>query len=264
MRRRVLLGFWQVSVGVLLAAGAQAQTKPASAPAAVPAPLTAATFAGRYEGSAVTPNGVETFVAEFKLEKGVITGTITTATTVVNVTGGSVAGDKFSLTIEIGGEPGTIAGAVKDGKYEGQWASGAESGAFTMKKVADASAAPAVAPAAPAPAAPKPAVPASPSVAGADPLTGDWDAVIDAGGNQMPFVLSLKLDGQKVTGQLSSDMGTIPFEGTWVNGTLNFAFSGPNGMPIAMAATVVEGKLAGTFSIADGQMTGGWAAAKRK
>jgi hypothetical protein len=35
-------------------------------------------------------------------------------------------------------------------------------------------------------------------------------------------------------------------------------------MMISMTGTFVEGKLAGTFSIADGQMTGGWAAARRK
>ncbi len=267
MRR--LPGVILLSMGMLLAGHAQAQTKLAQSPGPGQAKPGPASFAGRYEGSAVTPDGVEAFVADFKVENGLITGTITTPSTTVTVTGGTVTADTFALSIDLDGDAGSITGTIKDGQFNGQWVFGSDGGSFMMKR-ADAPA-PAKAGAAPAAAPAPPAVPGSKTVApppaaapGADPISGDWDAVIDMAGNQMPFVLSMKLDGQKVAGQLGSEMGTYPFEGTWVNGTLNITFTSPNGMAISMAATIVDGKLAGTFSMADGQFTGGWAAAKRK
>ncbi len=265
MRRRQLKGIVLLSMGILLAARAQAQTKPAPSPA--PAKAAPATFGGRYEGTAVTPNGTEAFGAEFKVENGLITGSITTPSASVTVTGGTVTADTFVFSIELDGDDGAITGTIKDGQFTGEWVIGSMGGSFTMKKAeaaAPAAAAPTATPAPPAAPAPTPA-PSQPVVPpAADPISGDWDAVIDVGGNQMPFVISIKLDGQKVAGQLGSEMGTFPFEGTWVNGALNFAFNGPSGGAVSMAATIVDGKLAGTFSMADGQFTGGWAAAKRK
>ena len=261
MRHRVLFGVFLLLGGMLAAGAVQAQTSPPQN-AAPAASLTLASLAGRYEGSAVTPEGAQTFVADLKVENDVITGVITTQHSVVTITRGSVAGDKFTLTIDMDGAPGSMSGAVKDGRFEGQWTVGEDSGTFTMKKVAASAGSPGAAGPAAA-TAQKPGGAAAP--AGADPLTGDWDAVMDVGGNQFPFVLSIKLDGQKATGQMSSERGAVPFEGTWTDGTLRLSFvGGPNGIVISMTATFVEGKLAGTFSIGDGQMTGGWAAAKRK
>jgi hypothetical protein len=247
MRFRVRFAFVLLVAGLLEAGVAVAQTQPQQTPALAPAPLTLASLAGKYEGSTVSPDGLETFVADLKAGNGIITGVITTTRRVITVTGGTVSGDHVSLSIDLEGTPGSIAAAVKEGRFEGEWVIGANRGTFTMKKAATTT--PAAAPATP----------------GGDPLTGDWDAVLDMGGNQMPFSLSLKLDGQKVTGQAgSAERGTTALEGTWANGTLDFAFTTSGGMRISMSATFTEGKLAGTLKIADGEMTGGWAAAKRK
>jgi hypothetical protein len=252
-----------VLVTLVAAASSQAQTQPAAQPAQAAAPSTPADVAGRYAGTFVAPDGPLPITAELKVESGVITGSIQAPTRAMSITGGGVTGEKFSLTIQMGGAAGSIAGSFKDGKFDGRWSQGVQGGAFTLARLGPGGAAAPGTAGAAAEAAKPPAAPA-PDSAATDPLTGDWDAILDAGGNQMPFLLSIKLDGEKVTGQLASDMGTAPFEGTWTSGALSFAFSGPNGMAVSMSATIVDGKLAGTFSIADGQMTGGWAAAKRK
>jgi len=91
---------------------------------------------------------------------------------------------------------------------------------------------------------------------------GDWEAVADANGQPFPFFLTLKVDGEKVTGGSSSQLGegTIK-EGSWKDGKLTFQIEGTNGT-IAMSATVVEGKLSGEFDYA-GQLSGKWVAVRK-
>ena len=94
-------------------------------------------------------------------------------------------------------------------------------------------------------------------------LTGEWEAVADANGQPFPFTLTLKIDGEKVTGGSSSQLGeSVISSGTWKDGQLNFTMEGQNGA-ITMNATVVEGKLSGQFDYA-GQLQGKWVAVKKK
>lgn len=92
--------------------------------------------------------------------------------------------------------------------------------------------------------------------------SGDWEAVADANGQPFPFFLTLKVEGEKVTGGSSSQLGegTIK-EGSWKDGKLTFQIEGTNGT-IAMSATVVEGKLSGEFDYA-GQLSGKWVAVRK-
>jgi hypothetical protein len=243
MRYRMVLGVIVLAAGLGRAGLAVAQGEPQQKLGPASAPLALGSLAGRFEGSTVSPDGPETFVADLKVADSVITGVITTSRRVSTVTGGTVSGDRYNLAIALDGTAGSITGALKDGTFTGQWTIAENSGTFTMKRTAATAAA----------------------AAGGDPLTGDWDAVLDMGGNQMPFWLSLKLDGQKVTGQVgSAERGTTALEGTWVNGTLEFAFTMRDGMSISMSATFTDGRLAGTMKMGDGQVIGGWAAARRK
>jgi hypothetical protein len=247
MRYRNLLAVVVFVTGLAAAGTALAQTMPQQKPEPASPSPTLASLAGRYEGSTVSPDGPETFVADLKVADGAISGVITTTRRVITVTGGTVAGDRYIMAINLEGTPGSITGGLKDGTFTGQWTIGENNGTFTMKKAAATSAT------------------AGPAAAGANSLNGDWDAVLDMGGNQMPFWLSLKLDGQKVTGQVgSAERGTTALEGTWANGTLDFAFTMADGMRISMSATFSDGKLAGTMKLGDGQTAGGWAAARRR
>ncbi len=97
----------------------------------------------------------------------------------------------------------------------------------------------------------------------ADVISGEWEAVADAGGQAIPFVLTLKLEGEKVTGSSNSQLGTANITtGTWKDGKLSFVLEGGSGQ-IVMAATMVDGKLAGDFDFA-GQTSGKWVAQKKK
>jgi len=86
--------------------------------------------------------------------------------------------------------------------------------------------------------------------------------VADANGQAFPFLLTLKIDGEKVSGNSSSQLGEATVkEGTWKDGKLVFSLEGSNGT-IALSATVVEGKLSGEFDYS-GQLQGKWVAVKK-
>ena len=96
-----------------------------------------------------------------------------------------------------------------------------------------------------------------------DEISGDWDGVADAQGQPFPFTLSLKLDGEKVTGSSTSQLGTASIStGSWKDGKLAFVLEGGSGQ-IAMAATMIDGKLSGDYDFA-GQSSGKWVAIKKK
>ena len=109
-----------------------------------------------------------------------------------------------------------------------------------------------------------PAVAATPAVATAPAfnLNGQWEAVADANGQPVPFLLTLKVEGETVTGQSTSNLGeALVKDGLWKDGKLSFVLAAPSG-DIAMAATVVEGKLTGEFDFS-GQLQGKWVAVKK-
>jgi hypothetical protein len=93
-------------------------------------------------------------------------------------------------------------------------------------------------------------------------LNGQWDAVADANGQPFPFLLTLKVEGENVTGSSSSQLGDAQVKsGSWKDGKLVFQLESPNGI-ISLSATVTEGKLSGEFDYA-GQMQGRWVAVKK-
>ena len=110
---------------------------------------------------------------------------------------------------------------------------------------------------------PVPAVPAVPATPDAKFVpNGQWEAVADANGQPFPFLLVLKVEGETVTGNSSSQLGDAPLkDGSWKDGKLSFVIEGSNGN-ISMVATVVDGKLSGEFDYA-GQLQGKWVAVRK-
>jgi len=93
-------------------------------------------------------------------------------------------------------------------------------------------------------------------------LNGQWDGIADAQGQPFPFLLTLKVDGETVTGSSSSQLGeSLVKDGSWKDGKLMFSLEGQNGV-ISMSATVIEGKLSGEFDYS-GQLQGRWVAVKK-
>lgn len=200
------------------------------------------TFSGRYEGIAKSADGQQLQLAfELKSEGGKVSGSATTGQTTAKISEGTLADAKLTLKFE--GHPGVLTARVEGEKITGEWSDGSRKQTVELKKVVAATAA----------AAPAPAI----------NLSGEWEGLADANGEPFPFLLVLKIDGEKVTGSSSSQLGESAITGgTWKDGRLNFQLEGQSGT-IIMGATVVDGKLTGEFDFA-GQMQGKWVAVKKK
>ncbi len=205
--------------------------------------------AGTYEGTVKMPNGQEGKVSlELKSEGGKITGRAIHGPKAIEITEAKL--DKDMLTLHFDKDH-TFVAKVDGDKLVGEMSDGAQKIPIELKKVTPAIAAAPAAAAAPATAAPA-----------AVNLNGQWDAVADANGQPFPFLLTLKVEGDKVTGNSSSQLGeAVMKDGSWKDGKLSFQLEGQNGT-ISMSATVIEGKLSGEFDYA-GQLQGRWVAVKK-
>ncbi|HSE16134.1 MAG TPA: hypothetical protein VLB46_03730 [Pyrinomonadaceae bacterium] len=209
---------------------------------AQPAP---ADISGTYEGMVKRPGATaeEKVSLALKSEGGKITGRATHGTMTAEVMDGKLENGKLTLNF---GSDATFVAKVDGDKLVGDMMHGTEKVSIELKKVTPAAAA-AAAPAAPA---------------GAVSLNGQWDAVADANGQPFPFLLTLKIEGETVSGSSSSQLGEAQVKnGSWKDGRLSFQLEGSNGT-ISMSATVIEGKLSGEFDYS-GQLSGKWVAVKK-
>lgn len=208
----------------------------AQQPAPQPSPDT---LSGRYEGVAKSDGAESPVVLDIKREGAKISGNAKAGETVADITEGTFANG--SLTLKFG-SAATLTAKVEGDKITGDWITPNRKEMVELKKV----------------------VPGATSAAAAPVnLSGEWEAVADANGQTVPFALILKIEGEKVTGSSSSQLGeSVITSGTWKEGQLNFVLEGASGA-ITMNATVIEGKLSGLFDFA-GQVQGKWVAVKKK
>jgi hypothetical protein len=193
------------------------------------------------------PNAPEGKVSlELKSEGGKISGRAMHGPKTIEITEAKL--ENGTLTLRFDKDHGFV-GKIDGDKLVGEVNDGPQKFPLELKKVMPAAAAaPAAAPAAAAPA--------------ADNLNGQWDAIADANGQPFPFLLTLKVEGDKVTGSSSSQLGdSVVKDGSWKDGKLAFQLEGQNGT-ISMSATVIEGKLSGEFDYA-GQLQGKWVAQRK-
>jgi hypothetical protein len=204
---------------------------------------------GTYEGMVKRPGGNEEKVSlELKSDGGKITGRATHGQMSAEVTEGKL--ENGTLTLKFGADA-MFTGKIDGDKLVGEAVHGTEKVPLELKKVTPAAT---VNGATPADAAAPAAAPVN--------LNGQWDGVADANGQPFPFVLTLKIDGENVSGSSSSQLGEAMIKsGKWKDGRLSFDLEGQNGT-ISMSATIVEGKLSGEFDYS-GQLTGRWVAIKK-
>jgi len=200
---------------------------------------------GTYEGMVKIPNGPEQKLSlELKSEGTKVTGHAKHGDKTIAITDGKF--ENGTLTLVFDSKDHTFVGKVDGDTIKGEAGDGAQKIPLELKKVTPAAEA-------------TPAVAAAP--AGAMNLSGQWDAVADANGQPFPFLLTLKVDGETVTGSSSSQLGEAAVKGTWKDGKLVFQAEGQNGT-INMSATVIEGKLSGEYDYA-GQLQGKWVAVRK-
>lgn len=214
-----------------------AQQQPPPAAASQPGDKLSGAYVGRVKGQ------TEEVELTLKVEGPKLAGRVRVGDKTYEVTQGAVTEKTVSLVFKEGKLDGDVNGDMLTGYV---WV-GSEKKAIELKKV--------------------PAVPAVPTVPGTPETkfvpNGQWEAVADANGQPFPFLLTLKVEGETVTGNSSSQLGEAAVkEGSWKDGKLSFVLEGSNGN-ISMVATVVDGKLTGEFDYA-GQLQGKWVAVRKQ
>ena len=214
------------------------------------AQIAPADISGTYEGMVKRPGAPteEKISIELKSDAGKITGRAVHGDKTMTATDGKL--ENGTLTLNFGPDA-KFTGKLDGDKLVGEAVHGTNKMPMELKKVTAAAA--------------STTPPASPDVAagrGAVNLDGQWEAVADANGQPVPFTLTLKIDGENVTGGSSSQMGEATIKsGSWKDGRLTVELEGSGGI-VALSATVIEGKLSGEFDYA-GQLQGKWVAVKK-
>src|SRR6266700_1909076 len=188
---------------------------------------------GKYEGTAKGPNGDVILKLDLVDEFGKFSGQITSPRSVYKIAKGQMTDGVLTLEAEGNGSTGKLTLRQKDDKLAGDFSADGRTGPVELHRVVS------------------------------DDISGEWDAAADAQGQAFPFTLSLKVDGEKVTGSSSSQLGTSTISsGNWKDGKLALVLESGNGQ-IALMATLDNGKLVGDYDFA-GQFSGKWAAVKKK
>ena len=201
-------------------------------------------LSAKYEGTAKMTGVADSQITlELKNEAGKITGQLNNGTSAIQISEGSLQDGKLTLKLGEAAKDGVLTAKVDGDNLVGEWISGTQKKIVELKKAAVAAAATASTPA-------------------TVNLAGQWDAVADAQGQPFPFLLTLKIDGEKVSGSSSSQLGESNISsGTWKDGHLSFQLDGSNGT-VSMTAVIIDGKLSGEFDYA-GQLQGKWVAVKK-
>ena len=204
-------------------------------------------LSGTYEGMVKRPgaDAAEKVSIELKSEGGKITGRAVHGPKTVEITEAKF--ENGTLTLSFDKDHKYIA-KVDGDTLTGDLTDGTQKIPIVLKKVTAVAAAPSSTAAEPA--------------AAALNLNGVWDGVADAQGQPFPFTLTLKVDGEAVTGSSSSQLGEATIKsGSWKNGKLSFELEGQSGV-ITMSAVVIDGKLSGEFDFS-GQAQGKWVAVRK-
>ena len=190
-------------------------------------------FTGKYEGIAKDPNGEVPLKLELMVEAGKFSGRITTPREVHQIVRGAITDGTLSLELENKGSPARLTLKQKDDKLVGELTADGRKGVVEFHRVA------------------------------IDEISGDWDAAADAQGQPFPFTLSLKLDGEMVTGISSSQLGNSAISsGIWKDGKLAIMLDSPSGQ-VALVGTLQDGKLVGDYDYS-GLLQGKWVGVKKQ
>lgn len=97
-------------------------------------------------------------------------------------------------------------------------------------------------------------------------IAGKWNVSVETPGGNRDSALDLKVDGKKVTGTLTSEMGETPVTGEYVDGkltfTINFDGGGQQITLTFVGAPKADGSLAGSIDFQGTAMN--WTAVRVK
>jgi hypothetical protein len=199
---------------------------------------------GKWQVKAETPNGPLDLEFEFRQESGQIQGTASTVQGSVPFSAIKFEGTKLAMDLALGDSTYKLNATLQEGKLDGTWeqVGGAMKGTWT-----------AVRSAAPAP------VTASP----AGGVLGSWNTVAVTPNNDITATLELKQEGEKLTGVISSDMGSLPIQAaSFKDNKLQFDLE-LGGNTYRVSATLAGDKLDGGWAPAAGGEGGAWRATRK-
>src|SRR5262245_3455598 len=204
----------------------------ASVVSAQPQQTSLDSFAGSYKGTAKMASGEAEVTLEIKTADGKVSGRSASGNREYQITSGEIVGGKLALKLGTAPDTASLTLEHKGDVLTGEWVHGAQKGTVELKK--------------------------SDAVA-KDEISGEWDAVADAQGQAIPFILSLKLEGDKISGFSDSQLGHANIvSGTWKEGKFSIVLEGN----VALVATMIEGKLSGDYDY-NGQGSGRWVAVRK-
>lgn len=204
-------------------------------------------ISGKYEGVAKGAAAETRLILELTVDQSKLSGHLLTPEGHLPIKEGTFSNGKLSLKLGKNGTESTLTAILQGDTLNGEWAAGGQTRPIELKKVSTMAGEAALVVASTAP-----------TVS----LSGDWDGLADAQGQGFPFVLILKVEGEKVTGESNSSLGSATISnGTFKDGKLVFQLDSQGGA-IYMSAVLKDGGLVGEFDYA-GQTQGRWVAKKR-
>ena len=222
---RMVLNLPAAGLVLFLGLTVMAQTPVNGNPQATPV------FAGKYQGVARTATGDVQITLQLSDEAGKFSGHLVMPQGQFEVVKGQMTDGVLSLDLDMKGSPAKLNIRQRDDKLVGDWSRAGRTEPVELKKI--------------------------------DELSGDWEAVANVDGQNYPFALTLKIDGDKITGSSVSELGNSTIsKGTVKDGKLAFQLDGGSGT-IIMTASLQDGNLVGDFDF-NGQLQGRWVAVKRK
>jgi hypothetical protein len=208
------------------------------------APAAAESIVGTWAVMAESPNGSMELQFVFRMEGGQLSGMVSSPQGSMPMS--AVKFEDPNLTIDLAVNDNTykITGLLKDGVLEGTWErTGTESkGRWTAKPVVEATAS------------------TAPAAGG---IIGSWDSVATTPNGDLPAVMEIKQDGGKFSGQIVSDMGSIPLQAvTFMDNQFQFDITlGDN--TYRVKAALSGDKLDGGWAPSAGGEGGPWKATRK-
>ncbi len=199
---------------------------------------------GKWKGTAETPDGTIGLQIEFKQDGEKLAGTLSAMEETGPFSTVKFNHPSFSGDVVLGGNTYRLIGTMKDGKLEGTWeeVGGDAKGSWKAEPLAP---------------------PAPVATAHAGGVTGSWDSVAATPNGDLPGLLEIKMEGDKLAGEIRSDMGAVTLQAvSFKDDKLQFELE-LGGETYRVQATLKEDKLVGGWSPAAGGEGGAWNATRK-
>ena len=218
---------WVVCLVLFLATLTAPAQKPVNAGATVlPA------FPGKYQGVSKTAKGEEQITLRLVEDAGKFSGQLTTPQGQFEIVKGQITEGVLTLDLDQKSSPARLSLRWREDKLVGELTRAGQAEPVELKKI--------------------------------DEFSGDWEAIANINDQNYPFTLNLKVEGDKVTGGSSSEIGNASItKGVVKDGKLFLELLGTSGAVIVLDASLKDGNLIGSIDF-NGLAQGSWVAVRRK